>query len=130
MWCNQRYRFFSRKRLGGTHSLTLGIFFLRFGKKLAVFFFPGIVCTPLTQQRKLNLQKKVKNGQKWHPCRNSFLFVVFFSGQKLFFSPGKVYPSLTDSISEGGKKKTSVGVNFLSLFPKGEFLKNSPWGSH
>ena len=58
--------FFSRKRLGGTHSLTLGNFCFYFfrvleKKKQAVFFFPGKVCMPLTQLRDGQPPKK---GQK------------------------------------------------------------------
>ena len=75
---------------------------------------------PLTQLRDGKLQKKVKNGKKRHLLSNFIFFVVFFffpvKSCFFFFFPGKVYPSLTHSISEGGKKKTASEKKKNTIF--------------
>ena len=93
-----------------THSLWAFFFFPCFGKKkTSCFFFPRkrLHATHSAERRSTSKKrsKTVKNGTF---CRISFFFVVFFFRPKVvFFFPGKVYPSLTHSISEGGKKKTA-----------------------
>ena len=42
-----------------------------------------------------------------------FFSLFFFPAKSCFFFPGKVYPSLTHSISEGGKKKASEKKNTI-----------------
>ena len=94
-----------------THSLWAFFFFRVLEKKNKLFFFPrkSLQATHSAERRSTSKKrsKTVKNGTF---CRISFFFVVFFFRPKVvfFFFPGKVYPSLTHSISEGGKKN-SVG---------------------
>ena len=118
MRSSQRYRIFFSPEKFAPHSLTRFLescFFFIFTcrkKKTLVFFFCGKVCKPLTRQKNWDLQKKVKKGKKLVLFAVfQFLEVFFFSRivfflLLFFFFPGKVYTSLTHSISKPGKKKT------------------------
>ena len=81
-------------------------------KKSCFFFFPGKVCKPLTRPKNWMSPKKGQNWSKKAKKTVLHIFeVFFFFSQKIFFLllffffPGKVYTSLTHSISKPGKKK-------------------------
>ena len=99
--------------MGGTHSLTLGnfcFFFPCFGKKKkqAVFFPRKSLHATHSAERRSTSKKRSKTVKNGTFCRISFFSLFFFPAKScFFFFPGKVYPSLTHSISEGGKKKTA-----------------------
>ena len=107
------------------HSLTrFRFFFLHFSeKKIYIFFFPR-KSLEATHSIFLDICKKRSKKRKLYSFLKFFSFWRCFFSQPipkksvLFFFPGKVYTSLTHSISGAGKKKKQHRIVNCVIFFK------------
>ena len=116
--------FFPPEKIGGYSLTHFGqfLFFFRVlekKNKLIFFFQEKFACHSLSWET-VNLQKKVKNGKKWHLLSNFIFFVVFFpkkTGQdSVFFSQEKFTRHSLTRFQKKWKKNQVYFFFFSSRF--------------